>query len=76
MVLNKALAETLMAELTGLASGINGVAGLVETVEPEAKRERMRRGIANLLSALDTDLISPLICEYPELNPDQRCSAD
>lgn len=54
-----------------LSASMQVVAGHIEWVDAEEKRQAMRRGIANLMSVLETDLLSPILCEFPELDPEQ-----
>lgn len=59
-----------MKSLHDLGAAMNTVAGKIEQIEVEAQKMELRRGIADMMGALYTDLMRPIIKEHPELDPD------
>lgn len=50
---------------------MNTVAENIERVDVEAEKLELRRGIADMMGALYTDLMRPIIRTHPELDPDK-----
>jgi hypothetical protein len=68
--LDKTAAADLMKNLLELSASMNTVAALIEKIDDEKQKLILRRGIADLMGAVYTDLMRPIIREHPELNPD------
>jgi len=68
--LDKTAAANLMNKLLELSTSMNTVAALIEKIDDEKQKLILRRGIADLMGAVYTDLMRPIIREHPELNPD------
>ncbi len=49
---------------------MNNVASEIENVPGEDEKRLLRRGIGNLIGLAYTDLMLPIIRQYPELDPD------
>jgi hypothetical protein len=64
-------AEKLMAVLIDFEKPMNEAAALIETVSGNAEREELRRGLAEVITRTFTDLMVPIIRQYPELDPDK-----
>ena len=68
--MDKTAAANLMNKLLELSASMNTVAALIEKIDDEKQKLILRRGIADLMGAVYTDLMRPIIREHPELNPD------
>lgn len=68
--MDKTVAGDLMKTLLELSASMNTVAALIEKIDDEKQKLILRGGIADLMGAVYTDLMRPIIREYPELNPD------
>lgn len=68
--MEKVVAEKLMMELLNLSASMNTVAACIEKIDVEDQKLTLRRSIANMMMAVYTDLMRPIIREYPELDPD------
>ena len=69
--LDKTIAENLMKSLLDLSASMNVVAGQIEGIDVEEQKLLMRRGIADLMGAVYSDLMRPIIREYKDLDPDK-----
>lgn len=69
--MKKAQAEELMQLFLNLGDSINNIAGKIEGLDTEDERKLFRKGLAEIMGTLYTDLMKPVIHEYPELDPDK-----
>ncbi len=69
--LDKAIAENLMKSLLDLSASMNVIAGQIEGIDVEEQKIVMRRGIADLMGAVYSDLMRPIIREHKDLDPDK-----
>ena len=69
--LDRATAENLMKNLLDLSASMNTIAGQIEGIDAEEQKMVMRRGISNLMGAIYSDLMRPIIREYKDLDPDK-----
>lgn len=76
MGLDKTVAENLMRKSLDLGASMNAVAAQVEQVDVEEQKLSLRRSIANLMGMLYTDIMIPVIREYPDLDPDKVPSTE
>lgn len=63
--MDRAIAENLMKSLLDLSASMNAVAGQIETIDVEEQKLVMRCGIADLMGAVYSDLMGPIIPIHP-----------
>jgi|GEM_PF-7048665 len=68
--MKKVFAEELMAEIHELSNAMNSVAAKIEELDSGEDKLKLREGIADLMGALYSDIMRPVILKYPELDPD------
>jgi DNA-binding transcriptional LysR family regulator len=69
--LKKDSAEALMQKLLELSNSMNQVCDLINQLESKEEREQFRRGMSGMLADVYTELMRPLIRQFPELDPDK-----
>jgi hypothetical protein len=69
--MDKQLATTLMEILLGLGQPLNDAVELIEQIPEEAEKLKFKRGIAEIMGRLWTDLEFEIVRQYPELDPDK-----
>jgi hypothetical protein len=69
--LNKTIAEELINRMLEVGTAMNAVAAQIEQVDIDDQKITLRRGIADIMGLLYTDLMLPVIREHPELDPDK-----
>jgi hypothetical protein len=63
------LAEQLIGHFLALDKPLNDAAHLVETIEDAAVQRQMKGAIADVVLSVYTDLIRPIVRQYPDLDP-------
>ena len=69
--MDKNLAEQLMNKLHSLDAPINDAVELVEQIPDEDERKRFRKGLGEMMGHIYTDLMIPILRQYPDLDPDK-----
>jgi hypothetical protein len=69
--LEKDVAKDLVVKFAELGAAMNVVATAIEAVDVDDKKRELRRGIADLMGLLYTELLRPIILEFPDLDPDK-----
>ena len=69
--MKKESAEALMKKLIQLGEAMNEVSTAINQLDSEDERLSLRRGMSGMLADLFTELMHPLIQQYPELDPDK-----
>ena len=69
--MDKQLAEQLMKKLHSLSVPFNDAAELIEQIPDEDEKKRFRRGLGELMGRAYTDLMIPILRQYPDLDPDK-----
>ena len=69
--MDKHLAEQLMKKLHSLDEPINDACELVEQIADEHEMRRFRKGLGELMGHIYTDLMIPILRQYPDLDPDK-----
>lgn len=69
--MDRDVAELLMRSLVALGEPLNSIAEIVERVADEGDRATLRRGVAEVMARVYTDLQLPIIRQYPDLDPDR-----
>jgi hypothetical protein len=62
----------MIGKLLEVSQKLNELAESVEQVSDLEERKRIRRPVGQLMGLVYTDLIVPIITEYPDLDPDKR----
>jgi signal recognition particle GTPase len=65
------VAELLMKRLVALDVDLNGAMEVIEQISDDEELKRFRREIADLVAAIYTNLMVPVLRQYPELDPDK-----
>ncbi|UCE07917.1 MAG: nuclear receptor NHR-99 [bacterium] len=69
--MERKIAEKLVEIIIGLDEPLNDAAALVEQIDDEQEKRKLRRGLGEIMGRSFTDLILPIIQEYPDLDPDK-----
>lgn len=69
--MDKQLAEQLMEKLHSLDGPINDACELVEQIADKDEMRRYRKGLGELMGHIYTDLMMPILRQYPDLDPDK-----
>jgi hypothetical protein len=60
---------SIYARLNG---SLNDAAAVIETVSDREEQKRLRRPLGELMQSVWTDLMQPIVREYPDLDPDKK----
>lgn len=69
--MKKDAAEVLMQQLLALSQAMDQVCAAIDRVDGEDEREQLRRGMSGMLADVYTELMRPIIRQFPELDPDR-----
>jgi hypothetical protein len=69
--MDKETAAALIDSLVGLGNAFGDITQLTYRIADEAERRRFRGGVADVMHAINFELIMPLVRQYPELDPDK-----
>jgi hypothetical protein len=69
--MNRDLAKLLIKKLLSLGKPLNSIAETIERITDEAERATLRKGIAEVMARVYTDLELPIIKQHPDLDPDR-----
>lgn len=64
-------AEALMTKLLELSQAMDRVCSLIDQLESEEEKKELRRGMSGMLADVYTELMLPIIRQFPELDPDK-----
>ncbi|EDS8326280.1 nuclear receptor NHR-99 [Salmonella enterica subsp. enterica serovar Weltevreden] len=70
--MNKNTANNLMMALLKLNESTNDVFFEIEKIDDDKIKRLFRRSIANVIGMIYLELMSPIIEEYPDLDPDKK----
>lgn len=70
--MDRSIAEQLMKSLLELDAPLNRATELTEKIADPEERKAVRRGIGELTLRAYTDLIRPIVRQYPDLDPEKR----
>jgi len=70
--MDRATAEQLMKSLLALDGPLNRATELTEMITDPEERKAMRRSIGELTLQAYTDLIRPIVRQFPDLDPEKR----
>jgi hypothetical protein len=68
--MKKEIAVSLMKNLLMCDSPLNEASALIEQISDEVERKQFRRGIAEVIARIYSDLMIPIERQFPELGPD------
>ena len=69
--MEKETAKKIMVSLERLGEALNDLATEIEKIKDIEEKKRYRRGVGELMGMSYTDIMRPIIREYPELDPDK-----
>ncbi|HNP36028.1 MAG TPA: DUF3658 domain-containing protein [Woeseiaceae bacterium] len=68
--MKKSAALNIIDRLTNMHVAMNDVIRAIEEIEEESEKKDMRRAVAELMGRSYTELLAPILQQYPELDPD------
>jgi hypothetical protein len=74
MVMDKEIARKLIEFAVALDKPLNEATALTAQISDVEERKTMRRGIAAVTGAAYSELIRPILREFPDLDPDPEQS--
>jgi hypothetical protein len=66
---DRKIAEKLVEHFIELDGPLNAAAHLAETIDDPATKRQMKGAIADVVLAVYSDLIRPIVRQYPDLDP-------
>jgi hypothetical protein len=72
--MERPIAEQLIELLLALDGPLNKATELTEKITDLEERNAVRRGIGEITLRAYTDLIRPIVRQYPDLDPEKRSS--
>jgi len=69
--MEKETAKKIMESLERLGDALNDLAADIENIKDIEEKKKYRRGVGELMGRSYTDIMSPIVREYPELDPDK-----
>ena len=70
--MEKNIAKLLMDSLLVLDEPLNRATELTDQINDEEERKRFRKGIGEIGGRVYTDLMVPIIRQYPDLDPEKN----
>ena len=70
-IMEKETAKKIMVSLERFGEVLNGLAAEIEKIKDIEEKKKYRRGVGELMGRSYTDIMLPIIREYPELDPDK-----
>ena len=78
--MDRKTAERLMGEMLALGGPLDSATEIVDQIADKDERSNLRREIGELMGAIYTNIMLPIIRQYPDLDPDampsRRSSTD
>jgi len=68
--MEREIAKKIMAELERLGAAMNDVVSIIEDINDEKEKKKFRRELGDLMGKSFTNIMCPIIREYPDLDPD------
>jgi hypothetical protein len=72
--MNREIAEQLMSEFLALGGPINRATELAGKIDDVDERKAVRRAIGEIAVNVYSNLIRPIVHQYPDLDPDAKKS--
>jgi len=69
--MERKIAEKLMKIFNSLGDPLNEASLQIEQISDDKEKKVLRRGLAEIMGRIFTDLEIPIIREYPDLDPDK-----
>lgn len=70
--MDRRIAELIMKDLLALNSLLNSMDPLINQISNADEQRLLRRGLGGVIISIYTDLMRPIIKQYPELDPDKK----
>jgi hypothetical protein len=74
--MDKNVAKLLMKKLLEVGGSLSSVTLLVNEIDDKDEQKHLRKSIGEIMSRLYTELMVPIIREYPDLDPDKKQNID
>ena len=72
ITMEKEIAKKIMDDLKRLEEVLNGLLANIENIQNIEENKKFRSGVGELIGRSYTDIMRPIIREYPELDPDKN----
>lgn len=69
--MERTVAEQLMGLLLSLDKPLNAATSLTQEISDPVEQKAVRRGIGEITGRVYTDLMRPIIRQYPDLDPEK-----
>ena len=69
--MDRRIAELLMRDFLELGSPLNSATLTTNEIINKEEREHFRKGIGTVMNAIYTELMMPIIRQFPDLDPDR-----
>lgn len=69
--MEREIAEKLMKVLEEFSEPFNRATELIAEISSQEEQRALRRGLAQSITTLDTQVMIPIIRQYPDLDPDK-----
>ena len=69
--MDKKVAKSLMASFFAMSEPLNAASDLIDEIDDMAEQKTFREGVGRIMGSLYTDLMVPIIRQYPDLDPDR-----
>jgi hypothetical protein len=69
--MEREIAEKLMNVLQRFSEPFNRATELISEISSQEEQRALRRGLAQSITILDTQVMLPIIRQYPDLDPDR-----
>jgi hypothetical protein len=73
--MERQIAEELMVALNDLSFELAKISEITQKIKDNEDRVRFRLGLANIIGDLYTELMIPVLRQYPDLDPDKNSSS-
>lgn len=70
--MDRNLAAALMEQLVALSAPLNALTELSFQIPDAEERSALRKAVGGVMGIVYTDLMRPLIRQYPDLDPDRE----
>jgi len=70
--MERKIAEDLMAALITLGAECTKVSEITQKIQDNDERIKFRRGLGGIIGDVYTELMIPIIRQYPDLDPDKE----
>jgi hypothetical protein len=69
--MDRTVAEKLMKDLMALTNPLNSATQATTQITDKEEQASFRRAIGEIMNSVYTDLMRPIVKQYPDLDPDR-----